>query len=163
MIGPIDGHGGWGSGNFIDRFPRLQGLLDGPVRPGTPTAPELPNLPDLGGNRPSTGVSAVNVHMQVSQMLQSIGGGAQQDQTLQMLITLMILLALLQEQQRSSMQTAGALLEMLGRGRNGSEQVMFTWSYTSISFDSTVSSGRAIQESTSPQSQPPGSGCDISV
>jgi hypothetical protein len=147
MIGPIDGRGGWLQG-LLDRFPRLDALLDGRLRPD---APSVPNLPDLGGAHQATGIAAINVRLQVSQMLQSIGGGVQQDQTLQMLITLMVLLALLQPQQRTDSTAASTLLDMLLRTRSGQQEFQFSWSYSSVNIETSFIQGQAADPASGGQ------------
>lgn len=78
-----------------------------------------------GGNAPTTagGVltgsqSINNVSFAVSSMMQSIGGGIQNDKMLRMMIALMIIMALLEQQQGESQQGADSG-EQLGNGTNG--------------------------------------------
>jgi hypothetical protein len=107
MIGPIDGRGG----NFLDRFPRLAALQDligrHPVAPPEPMLSQPAPVGRLG--------AATDVGMQVSQMLQAIGSGVQDDKLLQMLITLLVLAAMMQDSQ-ATQTAANSLLDGLARG-----------------------------------------------
>jgi len=83
-----------------------------------------------------------NVGMAVANMLQSIGGGVENDQMLKALIALMIIAALLQQAMEGG-QSSNESLRALGNGRGEAIQGMTINSsfvsveYTSISINST--------------------------
>ncbi|UCC31719.1 MAG: hypothetical protein JSU86_05450 [Phycisphaerales bacterium] len=66
----------------------------------------------------SDALAVSRVHSAVSELLQSIGGGLEDDKTLRMLIALIILLALLESSQDSAASSRNALAS-LGAGRMG--------------------------------------------
>ncbi len=89
---------------------------------------------------PSAGTTSAvtQIHSAVSQMLQSVGGGVENDKMLQMLIALMILLALLEEMQKPDTAARDALAQLGNRG-NGQAQFMSTYaSSTTVSFEYTT-------------------------
>jgi len=143
MIGPIDVRGG-----FLDRFPGLEALRDLTNRnPVAPTQDTLGQAGPLGGVQ---GGAAVNIANQVLQMLQAIGGGAQDDKLLQMLITLLVLAAMMQDSQAS--QTAGdSLLSGLGRGQTLQSYQSTSITLTQVTWQTQYTTGAA----TDPQAQQP--------
>ncbi len=83
--------------------------------------------------------SVTNVGVAVSNMLQSIGGGLENDQMLKALIALMIIAALLQQTTEGG-QSSNESLRALGNGRGDAIQGMAmnaSFEHTSISIDST--------------------------
>lgn len=111
----------------------------GPISPVNVGPGSLSGSPALGASR-SAGTAAVDagpggvgttspsptsdalavtrVYSAVSELLQSIGGGLEDDKTLRMLIALIILLALLENFQESAVSSRNALAS-LGAGRMG--------------------------------------------
>jgi hypothetical protein len=85
----------------------------------------------------SNAIPITRIHAAVAQMLQSIGGGAENDKVLQMLIALMILLTLLKEQtdQASSLSQA---LSPLGRGNGQGSVLAAYYSSTTITIEQTT-------------------------
>lgn len=82
-----------------------------------------------------------NVPSQVAELLQSIGGGLENDKALQLLIAMILLLALLQGAQNESQgqsQSAADLLRLLGGGQQGqSHSITLLSSSTTITFQQT--------------------------
>lgn len=142
MIGPIDGRG-----NFLDRFPRLQALQDFVNR--NPVAPTGESLSQTGRLSPVGGGSAVNMANQVSPLLQAIGGGAQNDQLLQLLITLLILATMLQESQNSQ-SAADSLLSGLGRGQLLHSYQSISITTTQITWQTQYTTGAADSANSQP-------------
>ena len=112
--------------------------------------------------------SITNVFAAVSTMMQSIGGGVENDRMMRMLIALMIILSLLQNQQEAQGRSGGNELAQLGNGANSSSSYIgiFT-SSTTIIFQQTttvVSLGRSEQYAATEQVlTTPGSQVDLSV
>lgn len=73
------------------------------------------------GGVPGNSSAIMNVGPAVSQLLQSIGGGAENDKTLRMLIVLMILLALLDNSQANDASTGNALNQLANSGSGRSQ------------------------------------------
>lgn len=97
---------------------------------------------NYSGSQPVSTTSAVTqIHSAVSQMLQSVGGGIENNKMLQMLIALMILLALLEQAEGQDKAAREALAE-LGTRRGGQQQFFsaysssttISWEYTSTTF-----------------------------
>ena len=113
----------------------IQGNLD---RIGASTADASPIRAPASGTSSSFGMAAdtsttslLQVQSSVQVMLQSIGGGVEDDQNLKMLIGLLILMALLQnpEQSESSFQRSLDALGQLGGGASGGGQVGFSFEF----------------------------------
>ncbi len=86
---------------------------------------------------PGDAMALTRIHAAVSQLLQSIGGGAENDKILRMLIALIILLALLKDPQGEAASTNNALT--LPAGRGGQYQfVGFYSSSTTITIEQTT-------------------------
>ena len=80
--------------------------------------------------------SVTEVYASVTQMLQSIGGGVEDDKLLRLLIALMILMALFENQQEQ--QRAGTeALQALGTNGGGGQSIGIYSSSTSISIEHT--------------------------
>lgn len=83
--------------------------------------------------------SISNVFAAVSTMMQSIGGGVENDRLMRMLIALMIILSLLQELQEGQGQSGGNQLAQLGNGANSSSSYIGIFSSsTTITFQQTT-------------------------
>ena len=137
----------------------IQGNLDrigarpadaGPIR--TP-APSTSTTFGLGASASAT--SLLQVQSSVQGLLQSVGGGVENDQNLKMLIGLLILMALLQnpEQSASSLQRSLDALGQLGVGASGGAQVGFSFEYqqtTSITLISEQYESIRIEGTTNP-------------
>ena len=83
--------------------------------------------------------SITNVCAAVSTMMQSIGGGVENDRMMRMLIALMLILSLLQNQQESQSQSGGNELALLGNGTNSrSSYIGIFSSSTTITFQQTT-------------------------
>src|SRR3972149_12035654 len=80
---------------------------------------------------PSNNVSLINLGNQISQLLQGIGGGVENNKTLQLLIGLLILLTLLEGSSKGGGPAADALSGLGGAGGRGN-YVNFEASTTSI-------------------------------
>ena len=113
IVGPIPpvnvGPGSFSVGPAFsaNRFAGTQAVDTGPGGVGTTSL------------SPTSDALAISlVHSAVSEMLQSIGGGLEDDKTLRMLIALIILLALLESSQASVASSRNALAS-LGTGRMG--------------------------------------------
>ena len=76
----------------------------------------------------SQSVTAIN--SMVADLLQSVGGGVENDRMLRMMIVLLILLALMQNQQGNSDQTS-AMLQALNGGGNNGESIQMISLYSS--------------------------------
>lgn len=132
MLSGIDGLNFWSPG----RFRGSRGVDDS-------TAPSAPPDQNAIGSRngaisiTSQTVSMLNLNVQVGELLSNIGGNAQGNQMLQMLIALLILMTLLQQSQNGKGGSADALLDMLSRGADGSRMQM---SSTFISIQQTTTS-----------------------
>lgn len=140
MIGPI-------SNDFVrdvGGFSRLSSLFPSSTDPASAAA--------LGGGpstRPtqSTGdISFLQITQQISQMLKSVGGGLENDQTLQMVIGLLILMAMMSQSQRTHAPAADLsnLSAQAGRGT----AISAYSSYTSISITSAEMSFTASASET---------------
>jgi len=138
----------------------IQGNLD---RIGAGSAGASPIRTPASGTSSTFGIgtdtsttSLVQVQSSVQVLLQSIGGGIEDDQTLKMLIGLLILMALLQnpEQSASSFQRSLDALAQLGGGASGGGQVgssfefqqttsitMISQQYESVRIDGATNSG----------------------
>lgn len=107
--------------------------------------------------------SITNVFAAVSTMMQSIGGGVENDRLMRMLIALMIILSLLQGQQEAQSQSGGNELAQLGGGANGrssyigifssSTTIIFQQTTTQVSLSSYEQSAVGKQVPTAPGSQ----------
>lgn len=95
---------------------------------GTPFAPILTGIDSTA----LTQIDAV-----VSQLLQSIGGSAEDDKLLRMLIGLIILLALLENSQDEAASAQNALLS-LGSGSQQPQSIDLYWSSTTIAIEQTT-------------------------
>lgn len=83
--------------------------------------------------------SITNVFAAVSTMMQSIGGGVENDRMMRMLIALMLILSLLQNQQESQSQSGGNELALLGTVANRSSSYIGIFSSsTTITFQQTT-------------------------
>lgn len=125
-----------------------------PIQSGFPGASGPTSAQTIGSNLgQSVGVSmgrtggtiagrSANVVSEVGQMLQSIGGGIENNKTLQMLIALMIFMALLQGAQGNQQQAQSGmeLLSALGGGAGGSGEASMSLyvEQTNISISSTT-------------------------
>ena len=89
----------------------------------------------------STSQSVTQVFSAVSEMLQSVGGGVENDKTLRMLIALLILLAML-ENQNDAMKGASEALRTIGSGSGsrGAYFASYSSSVTTISIEQSYSS-----------------------
>jgi len=113
---------------------------------GSIGAANIGGAAQAGGTSPTTAAgvlsgsqSITNVFAAVSTMMQSIGGGVENDRLMRMLIALMIILSLLQGQQEAQSQTGGNGLAQLGSGVNGrSSYIGFFSSSTTIIFQQTT-------------------------
>ncbi|MCH8149628.1 MAG: hypothetical protein IH987_16855, partial [Planctomycetes bacterium] len=101
-----------------------------------------------GGASPTTagGVligsqSVFNVFAAVSTMMQSIGGGVENDRLMRMLIALMIIMSLLREQQEGQSQSGGNQLALLGNGANSNSSYIGIFSSSTRSWYAWWSSG----------------------
>lgn len=107
--------------------------------------------------------SISNVFAAVSTMMQSIGGGVENDRMMRMLIALMIILSLLQDQQESQSQSGGNQLAQLGNGASSrstyigifssSTTVIFQQTSTEVSLNSHEQYAASEQVLTAPGSQ----------
>jgi len=82
----------------------------------------------------SNNVSLVNLGNQINQLLQGIGGGVENNQTLQLLIGLLILLTLLEGSSKSG-QSAADALGGLGGAAGRETYISFVASTTSITIE----------------------------
>lgn len=121
----------------------------GPIQPvhvgGSSNPGGISNVVQAGAPTPSGAgqlQSVTNVGVAVSNMLQSIGGGVENDQMLKALISLMIIAALLQQIAEGG-QSSNESLRALGNGRGDAIQgqamnaSFVSIEYTSISITST--------------------------
>lgn len=153
--------------------------------PGDFRRPQAPAAPSGGSTHPGAigdgvylrssavagrSVGMLTINTQVAQLLQSIGGGVQNNQSLQLMIALLILLALLQQPQRSQRTAADAWIDLLGRGAAGLQRFSgFTsqmTSSTSISFEQTsiaveLTLGSGIIDG--PSAGQPGAGSELDI
>lgn len=107
--------------------------------------------------------SISNVFAAVSTMMQSIGGGVENDRMMRMLIALMIILSLLQNQQEGQSQSGGNELAQLGSGTNSSSSyigifsssttIIFQQTTTEVSMNSHEQYAAGEQVLTAPGSQ----------
>ena len=107
--------------------------------------------------------SITNVFAAVSTMMQSIGGGVENNRLMRMLIALMIILSLLQGQQEAQSQTGGNELAQLGNGANrsfsyigifsSSTTIIFQQTTTEVSLSSYEQYAANQQVQTAPGSQ----------
>jgi hypothetical protein len=86
---------------------------------------------------------------QVSQMLQALGGGAQNDQLLQLLVTLLILATMLQESQNTQ-SAADSLLSGLGRGQLLQSYQSISITTTQITWQTQYTTGAADSANSQP-------------
>ncbi len=92
----------------------------------------------LGGSNATRGTT--DVFSAVTELLQSVGGGVEDDGLLRLLITLMILMAQLDNQQ-SQLNDGGNALRALGGGNSGGGQTLSIYSSsTTISIQHTQTS-----------------------
>ncbi|UCE61677.1 MAG: hypothetical protein JSU63_07995 [Phycisphaerales bacterium] len=111
------------------------------------TAENVPQLTDnsgaIGAGSAGTSVSRsiTSINTMVTDLLQSVGGGAENDKILRMMIVLLILLALLQNQEGNSGQTSDILQSLNGGNNNNGENIHIVSLYSS---STTIS----IQQST---------------
>jgi len=135
----------------------------GPIQPvhlgGSTGAAGVNNITQAGApTSPGAGQlqRVTNVGMAVSNMLQSIGGGVENDQMLKALIALMIIAALLQETLDGG-QSSHESLRSLGNGRGDAMNGLamnasfVSIEYTSISINSTTLSQTATGAETGGQ------------
>lgn len=136
MIGPIANH-------FMDnvgRFSPLGALLGSPL---DPTGSASVGNSQAAGPAPATGSASFSqITQQISQLLQSIGGGAENNQMLQMMLGLLILLTLLS----NSQQPQDAISQLASAGLSGGSPMSGFSSNASITF---------TKQSFSIQSAPP--------
>ena len=116
---------------------------------------------------PGTTSAITQIHSAVSQLLQSVGGGVENDKMLRMLIALLILLALLDNSQPQAEGAQNALAQLGSRG-NGQSQFLYAYtSSTTISFEYTTTTWVAGNLSSydaggsTEQLQPQGASVDI--
>ena len=126
MLRGLEGLGSWTPGQF-----RRSGGVD-----DSPTPPAPPDASTLGSQNGATSVtsrtvSMLNLNTQVGELLSNIGGNAQGNQMLQMLIALLILMTLMNQSQQGNNQSGQALLDMLSRSAGGNHMQMSS-SYISI-------------------------------
>lgn len=112
--------------------------------------------------------SITNVFAAVSTMMQSIGGGVENNRLMRMLIALMIILSLLQGQQEAQSQTGGNELAQLGNGANRSFSYIGIFSSsTTIIFQQTTTevslSSYEQYAANEPVQTAPGSQVDLSA
>ncbi len=155
MLRGIDGLNFWSPG----RFRGSGGVDDSP----TPSAP--PDQTAIGSQSGATSittrtVSMLNVNTQVVELLSNVGGSAQGNQTLQMLIALLILMTLLQQSQNGNGRSADALLDMLSRGAGGSHLQM---SSTFISIQQTTTSFTTATDTSGNSTSQGGEQLDVSA
>lgn len=105
----------------------------GAVRTGSAQGQAGPTL----SRASSDAVALTQIHGAISQLLQNIGGGIEDDKVLRMLIALIILLSLLRDQQTFADSTQNALSLFAGTGRQ-SQSVEFYFSSTSITIEQTT-------------------------
>ena len=140
-VGPIQGN--------LDRIGG--GSADAsPIR-----APASSTSSTFGISASTSTTSLLQVQSSVQVMLQSIGGGVENDQVLKMLIGLLILMALLQnpDQSESSLQRSLDALGQLGVGASGGGQVGVSFEFqqtTSITMISQQYESVRIDGATGP-------------
>ena len=83
-------------------------------------------------------LALTRVHSAVSGLLQSIGGGLEDDKTLRMLIALIILLALLESSQNGVASSRNALASLGAGGVGQSQFISISYSSTTISIQQTI-------------------------
>lgn len=124
--------------------------------------------PTTAGGALTGSQSITNVFTAVASMMQSIGGGIENDKLLKLLLATLIIMALL-EQQQEQMQAAGeGGLAQLGRGAGGQGGAFSLFaSSTSITIEqSTMVFGLGGANTYGAQSQvlhAPGTGLDVSA
>jgi hypothetical protein len=140
-----------------------------------PAAYQTAGLGQASGSAGDAGYAAspgatsaiTQIHSAVSQLLQSVGGGVENDKMLRMLIALLILLALLDNSQP---QTEGAQNALAQLGSRGNSQSQFLYAYqssTTISMEYTTTTWVAGNLSSygtgggTEQLQPQGASVDI--
>ena len=132
MLRGIDGLNSWSPGQF-----RRSGGVDDSTTPSAPADQNAIGSRNGAISITSQTVSMLNLNVQVGELLSNIGGNAQGNQMLQMLIALLILMTLLQQSQNGKGGSADALLDMLSRGADGSRMQM---SSTFMSIQQTTTS-----------------------
>lgn len=105
------------------------------VQAGTAAA-GASTLPAVNGGTNTTSIT--QVHQSVSQLLSTIGGGAEQDQLLRTLIMLMIILSLLTGSQGKEETGARSLRQLGSQGGNPSLYVGIFSSSTTITIQQTT-------------------------
>ncbi|HNQ22365.1 MAG TPA: hypothetical protein PKK06_04655 [Phycisphaerae bacterium] len=129
MIGPLSGLGGYDTGGLG----ALQGLESGSGSGATSAS-----APATAGTG-STAGSIDSIVQAVGQLLQQIGGGLEQDNTLRMLVALLILAALWQQEAQQWVEGLWQNLagSQSGSVASGSSTAMF-FSSTTVSVTQTV-------------------------
>lgn len=105
---------------------------------GSGSAEATASLAQLNGATGTSSTTAITqIHQAVTQMLQSVGGGVEDDKVLKMLIGLLILLALLQEWYGATESPQDALAR-LGEGTGQSGAASLYFSSTTITLEQTT-------------------------
>jgi len=112
----------------------------------------------------SNNVSLVNLGNQIGQLLQGIGGGVENNKTLQLLIGLMILMTLLEGSSKGGQSAADALSGLGGAAGRGS-YVSFEASTTSITIEHTsmTMTAAAIETMAASEDNSPSQGQKIDL
>jgi len=151
MIGPV-------SNNFTRNLASFSPLTASPQSSLSSPLTGASNNSAAGALLGTGNVSFMQVAQQVSQLLQSIGGGLQNDPNLQMVIGLLIMMALLSQSQQANAPVD--LSNLIGRGggggSGGGNMITAYSSYTSISISSgdlsmTASASQIYASISSPQ------------
>jgi len=130
------------------------------------TGRSAPSFGATGAQSTATTSAVTQIHSAVSQMLQAVGGGVQNDKMLQMLIALMILFALLNDMQKPDTGARDAMAELGSRGGPQQQFVSGYSSSTTISFEYTSTtvmfgSSEAYSSGTDAQLASPGGEVDL--
>ena len=128
------------------------------------------SLPTTGGIAVTNSINITMVQSQVDVMLNSVGGGVQDNEMLRMIIALLIMQALLTNDQEQQQAAITSLLDSLGGGGNGRSantlQMQSATNVIQIQAQSTVlatNQAALSPTSTGSDSQDTGSNVDLSA
>ena len=113
------------------------GALGSGPRDTSPVSGQAVGLPSAAPLGLGNAVSLVGMNNEISQLLQSIGGGVENNKMLQLMIGLLILLTLLQGSAKTGQSAADALSGLGGSGGGRGTSISFAASTTSITIEQT--------------------------
>jgi len=103
----------------------------------SPVSGQAVGLPAAAPLDIGSAVSLVSMNNEISQLLQSIGGGVENNKMLQLMIGLLILLTLLQGSAKTGQSAADALSTLGASGGGRGTYISFAASTTSITIEQT--------------------------